>query len=413
MKKYAILIAAIAFIQQAARADHMKNEISYCWPESGFKADSSVRGAMHVYSTQHMRLPADASSVTIYEESMGDSQSDIRADSSRRGARMPQEYWDTRPSSGESYSSDLEFHQTPAVITENPDEVIVEPPAVGAPSETPDTGNATSQEFNSDVQVRPDVDVEHDLEFDSSSGLDRSQNSKALDIQSDIDSDAHPDISTQSQLDRSSADSDLRSSSPEQGAPAVTPDSGSDRSSLQSEATLQQSERTDLNSDESKSSSDYRSERSQSDLNAPANDTQLRQENSVDSGNAPSTSSDQSKSSEFKSDTSSSAAVDTSIKPNLTYDATKDGSSDLSLSEKIRTGLTTGSEGRPAAFNSTMLQDVKIDSHAGLITLRGKVSSDQEKRDIEARVKEMPGVTSVNNMLEVSSGSDSTGPEIK
>jgi osmotically-inducible protein OsmY len=233
-----------------------------------------------------------------------------------------------------------------------------------------------------------------------------------LDIQSDIDSDAHPDISTRSQLDRSSADSDLQSTSPEQGAPAITPDSGSDRSSLQSEATLQQSERTDLNSDESKSSSDYRSERSQSDLNAPANDTQLRQENSVDSGNAPSTSSEQNKSSEFKSDNSSSS-VDTTVQPNLTYDTTKAGSSDLSFSEKIRTGLTTGSEGRPAAFNSTMLQDVKIDSHAGLITLRGKVSSDQEKKDIEARVKEMPGVTSVNNMLEVTSGSDSTGPEIK
>lgn len=64
------------------------------------------------------------------------------------------------------------------------------------------------------------------------------------------------------------------------------------------------------------------------------------------------------------------------------------------LSQRINTQLRSD--------NSASAQNVRVEaSPNGTITLRGMVSSDQEKRSIENRVKGIQGVSSVDNELEV------------
>lgn len=50
---------------------------------------------------------------------------------------------------------------------------------------------------------------------------------------------------------------------------------------------------------------------------------------------------------------------------------------------------------------SVNAHNVKIITDAGIVTLRGPVKSDQEKQTIEAKAKQVAGVTRVNNLLEV------------
>ena len=52
---------------------------------------------------------------------------------------------------------------------------------------------------------------------------------------------------------------------------------------------------------------------------------------------------------------------------------------------------------------SVNAHNVKIISSNGVVTLRGPVKSQQEKAAIEAKVKSVAGVSSVNNMLEIES----------
>ena len=50
---------------------------------------------------------------------------------------------------------------------------------------------------------------------------------------------------------------------------------------------------------------------------------------------------------------------------------------------------------------STNAHNVKIITDGGIVTLRGPVKSDKEKQTIEAKAKQVAGVTRVNNLLEV------------
>jgi hyperosmotically inducible protein len=50
---------------------------------------------------------------------------------------------------------------------------------------------------------------------------------------------------------------------------------------------------------------------------------------------------------------------------------------------------------------SVNAQNVKIITANGIVTLRGPVKSEQEKSSIEAKAKQVAGVTRVDNLLEV------------
>ena len=50
---------------------------------------------------------------------------------------------------------------------------------------------------------------------------------------------------------------------------------------------------------------------------------------------------------------------------------------------------------------STSAQNVKIITNDGQVTLRGPVKSEQEKKEIESKAKQIAGVKNVENQLEV------------
>src|SRR2546422_9007277 len=71
---------------------------------------------------------------------------------------------------------------------------------------------------------------------------------------------------------------------------------------------------------------------------------------------------------------------------------------DLEISANIRKALIADDSLSLNAHN------IKIITSNGVVTLRGPVESLQEKAAIEAEVKHVSGVQSVNNMLEVQAG---------
>jgi uncharacterized protein (TIGR02271 family) len=68
---------------------------------------------------------------------------------------------------------------------------------------------------------------------------------------------------------------------------------------------------------------------------------------------------------------------------------------DQALRERVRTTLSNGKDG------SASYSNLEINSDLGVITLKGTVSSEAEKDRIGKRVKEISGVRSVKNELQV------------
>ncbi len=62
----------------------------------------------------------------------------------------------------------------------------------------------------------------------------------------------------------------------------------------------------------------------------------------------------------------------------------------------VRTNL-----GQQDEANAALLQSWKISANNGVVTLEGKVPTAEQKSQIEARVKQVPGVTQVKNQLEI------------
>jgi hyperosmotically inducible protein len=70
---------------------------------------------------------------------------------------------------------------------------------------------------------------------------------------------------------------------------------------------------------------------------------------------------------------------------------------DRTISQNIRKVITADDS------LSTDAKNVKIITNDGAVTLRGPVKSEKEKADIEAKAKQIAGVKSVDNQLEVAS----------
>ena len=68
---------------------------------------------------------------------------------------------------------------------------------------------------------------------------------------------------------------------------------------------------------------------------------------------------------------------------------------DIEISAAIRKAVV---DDKALSVNA---HNVKIMTSGGVVTLRGPVKSDAEKQSIEAKAKQVAGVTSVNNLLEV------------
>lgn len=72
-----------------------------------------------------------------------------------------------------------------------------------------------------------------------------------------------------------------------------------------------------------------------------------------------------------------------------------ESSADLEITQKVRRAIVTDS-----SFSSNA-KNIKIITQNGVVTLRGPVANDREKALIEDKVKNVAGVTSVNNLLEI------------
>ncbi len=80
--------------------------------------------------------------------------------------------------------------------------------------------------------------------------------------------------------------------------------------------------------------------------------------------------------------------------------ASTESTSDRSLTQKLRQALNAeGSTTVPSRQNN---EDLKITSRNGVVTLQGNVKNEGQKRSIEARLKNVDGVVSINNELKVS-----------
>jgi osmotically-inducible protein OsmY len=74
---------------------------------------------------------------------------------------------------------------------------------------------------------------------------------------------------------------------------------------------------------------------------------------------------------------------------------------DQALAQRVTDALQKGAEGGSAE------QSIQVHAHNGEITLRGSVSSEQDKASMGATAQQVAGVKSVNNQLEVVSASRS------
>ena len=78
-----------------------------------------------------------------------------------------------------------------------------------------------------------------------------------------------------------------------------------------------------------------------------------------------------------------------------TADQQKENRPDLEITKQIRQALVRDKSLSPYAHN------VKIVSQGGMVTLRGPVHSDEEKKAVEAKAVEVAGEGKVNNQLDV------------
>jgi hyperosmotically inducible protein len=78
-----------------------------------------------------------------------------------------------------------------------------------------------------------------------------------------------------------------------------------------------------------------------------------------------------------------------------TADQQKENRPDLEITKQIRQALVRDKSLSPYAHN------VKIVSQGGMVTLRGSVHSDEEKKAAEAKAVEVAGEGKVNNQLDV------------
>jgi len=68
---------------------------------------------------------------------------------------------------------------------------------------------------------------------------------------------------------------------------------------------------------------------------------------------------------------------------------------DLGITAKIRQAVV---DDKALSVNA---QNIKIITNTGMVTLRGPVKSEQEKMAIEAKAKQVAGVTHVDNQIEI------------
>ena len=80
-----------------------------------------------------------------------------------------------------------------------------------------------------------------------------------------------------------------------------------------------------------------------------------------------------------------------------TAPATTSNESDQKLADQVRTAISGGA----GEANADVAKAIQVSTSGGTVTLKGSVKSDEEKTRIETAAKAVPGVSKVDNQLEV------------
>jgi hypothetical protein len=85
-------------------------------------------------------------------------------------------------------------------------------------------------------------------------------------------------------------------------------------------------------------------------------------------------------------------------------------SADEELARKIQVAVTTGSLGTTGVIAEDQLTKIDVSVKNGVVTLRGPVTTESERRTIEKQVAGLKGVNSVQNELTVGSPGSNDSP---
>jgi hypothetical protein len=82
---------------------------------------------------------------------------------------------------------------------------------------------------------------------------------------------------------------------------------------------------------------------------------------------------------------------------------------DRAFTQRLRAAIVAG--GTQSIFSPENNSNITIANQNGVVTLSGNVKNEGQRRSLEARIKQMQGVTSVNNQLVVSEKSGDTSAQ--
>ena len=83
---------------------------------------------------------------------------------------------------------------------------------------------------------------------------------------------------------------------------------------------------------------------------------------------------------------------------------------DARLAQAVKRRLTTESTGTYGLMSPLVAKNVKVNSQNGVVTLKGTVPTERDKKILEIRARELPGVEEVKNELKVSPEGPSIEP---
>jgi len=91
----------------------------------------------------------------------------------------------------------------------------------------------------------------------------------------------------------------------------------------------------------------------------------------------------------------------------VTADQQKQNSSDIELTRKIRSSITKDKS------LSTYAHNVKVVTQDGIVTLKGPVRSEEERKAVESKAADVAGASNVKNQLDIAPEKESSGTKKK
>lgn len=396
MKKNAILVASILFV--AAGCAHQGSN-SRAGMDAGTGAGASVQSG--TYSTESISRYPDGTIRTPATEI------DMSADSSVRGGTLRARGVDPYHSSLNAAESDSDL--SASSMPDDQSGIVDSQPFTdrddfdqsGAASwDTDKAGDSVraSANWNASDDLLQDGPLSGEEALirteDSSSAVAETREITDFDATSDSPVSGHTDLSSQEESGLGSAASSESGSSSSDAEGNVSPD-------LNSSENLEQNISGEVDLEQSPSSSDLSGEEADHagesavtpQVGVTANEPEWLFENNRAQG--------------VGSAATGEFGVATSrdpLAPSQNLDART--SSDQQLEDRVKRRLVMESTGTHGLMRHDLARNVEVTAQKGTVTLKGSVPSESDRKTIEVRAAEIPGVHRVNNQLIVTPAAD-------